>query len=1247
MNKADIFNIGNKLEVISSLIKSFNMDNKIANQYEYLNQLDHNISTIIKDTNEFFMKVPQNLFHFLCNKVKNEINYYKQHLKSTYDFYQIENDITKLQIILENLKLSEVAQKSHSMKLNSIGQKYINEKNYINAEISFRELLLYDTNALNTYNNLGVSLQRQGKYLEAIECFYLAMQHGNNAQLFYNIGITFNMLKKFDDARFFLKRALELDSSLINIFVDLGVTYENENNLEVAELLFKKAIEKDGRNYLAYYNLAYLYGRRGHLDQAEVYYIKAIKINPNHFDSVNNLAVTLQNNGKYKKALTNYLEALKIRPGSETVYNNLGSLYRILGDIEKSIDYYQKSININNNPIAYSNYLFTLNYHNGFTPQEIYNKHLQFGQVFENNDIKYEKHYDYDHKKRIKVGYIGADFKQHSVAYFIEPILKSHDVNKFDIYIYSNVEKPDHVSKRISQYAGHWRNIYKLDDEEIIKVIKLDKIDILVDLSGHTAGNKLLVLSKKPAPIQVSWMGYPNTTGLKEIDYRITDSISDPEGITDSLYTEKLIRMSKCFLTYLPTNNSPELKKDLPYKENGFITFGSFNAFPKINEETISIWSDILKSIPSSKLYIKTKGIEDEETRDSLIKRFEKYNISNERLILSGYKLDNNDHLSSYNEVDIALDTFPYNGTTTTFEAIWMGVPVVTLSGSTHVSRVGSSILKNLDLDELISNNPVEYIDNAVKLAINTKKLADLRKSLRNRLLNSPLCNYSSFTRELEQKYREMWIHFCEKNSFVELPISSVKKNKDNVSELKLTEEKPLKKLHIGGVEKKDGWEILNALDEDYVDYLGDARNLQQFTDNTFDIIYASHVVEHFDYKDMVKILKDWYRVLTPGGKIFISVPNFEVLAELFLDKVNLNLSERFHVMRMVFGGHINDYDYHFVGLDKEILSDFLKQAGFVNISEVDEFGLFNDTSNLVFKGRKISLNLIAEKPNATQKLEGFEISDFNQTGPLKIIDIGAMDIGSKDLWNEMCIKGEAVIYGFEPIKEECEKLNKNSSSSRIYFPHLVGDGEEKDFYITNTGMTSSIYEPNSEFLNKYQNLNELTKVVNKERIKTVRLDDIVELNNGVDFIKVDAQGAEYEIFSNAKNILKETMVIQTETIFTPMYKNQPLFAEIDQLLRENGFMFHKFLGLAGRTLKPLIVNQNPNMSMSQTLWSDAIYIKDLTKLNKFHPNKLLKMAYIMHEIYASYDLVHYILEIYDQKVNSRKAPNYLNHLMK
>lgn len=361
-----------------------------------------------------------------------------------------------------------------------------------------------------------------------------------------------------------------------------------------------------------------------------------------------------------------------------------------------------------------------------------------------------------DSDRPLRIGYISPDLRGHTIARLIEPILRSHNPDLFETYCYSSAIEPDETTFRLKRVSSHWRDIVRIDDESAGQMIRQDRIDILVDLTGHMAGNRLAVLARKPAPIQFQ-IGYSATTGMSAIDYRITDPFCDPETAEDNLHSERLIRLPDCAWCYHPDENGPA-PSDPPCLRKGSVTFGCLNRAVKFSDPCIALWSQILDAVPRSVLAV--LGGVAASLNLPLRERFARHGISHDRLLLIEGK-PRSDYLQTYADIDIGLDPFPFNGDTTTCDALWMGVPVVTQAGTSFVARRGVSHLTNIGCQECIAENREEYVAIAARLARRPDLLREYRTSLRDKLLHSPLVDGKQYTRNLENAYRDAWIGWC------------------------------------------------------------------------------------------------------------------------------------------------------------------------------------------------------------------------------------------------------------------------------------------------------------------------------------------------------------------------------------------------------------------------------------------------------------------------------------------------------
>jgi predicted O-linked N-acetylglucosamine transferase (SPINDLY family) len=342
----------------------------------------------------------------------------------------------------------------------------------------------------------------------------------------------------------------------------------------------------------------------------------------------------------------------------------------------------------------------------------------------------------------------------------VEPLLRGHDRQKVDVFCYAEVTRPDSVTTRLQGLADHWLMTVGLSDQQLAERIRTDGIDILVDVAGHTAGNRLLVFARKPAPVQVTWLGYPNTTGLEAIDYRIVDAVTDPVGEVDAWASETLVRLKGGFLCYRGLRDGPE-PTSAPCLTTGTVTFGSFNDLAKLSTVTFDAWAKLLCRLPQARLLLKGLAFADAATRALFLDRLGERGVPAERVELMAWQRCPAEHLALYHRVDIALDPFPYNGTTTTCDALWMGVPVITLRGHRHAGRVGASLLSQVGLTDLIADSIEEYLEIAVALAGNPGRLDELHRLLRPRLAASPLCDAAAFAFKMEAALRTMWQHWC------------------------------------------------------------------------------------------------------------------------------------------------------------------------------------------------------------------------------------------------------------------------------------------------------------------------------------------------------------------------------------------------------------------------------------------------------------------------------------------------------
>lgn len=581
-----------------------------------------------------------------------------------------------------------------------------------------------------------------------------------DADAWYMAGVVSGMLGKKSESVVPLARAIELDPGHAMAYYNLGISLRDLGEMERAAVALEKTIELKPGFRGVYSTLANVLISLQRLSEAEQVFRQLLPLEPNVAENFNNLGTVLQAMGRLDEAIENYKQAIRLKPAMSVAWDSLGSAYVSSGRYEEAISTYRESLKLDpRNARAYSNLLLTLNYMEGLSPRQVFDEHRRWGEQYGDRVEAGWADVDCEPGQVLRIGYVSPDLREHSVACFIEPLLEAHDKEKFETFAYSSVPVGDHATARLKSLVSHWRDISGQQDHQVIERIKQDKIHILVDLSGHTACNHLTLFARKPAPLQVTWLGYPNTTGLETMDYRFTDEFADPAG-SDEFYTEKLVRLPGSFLCYRPPASVPGVAP-LPCIDNGYITLGSFNNLAKMGDGVIALWSELLHEMPQAKLLIKNPSLTDASTRARYLQKFVRQGIDAGRLELMGHTPTRDEHLALYSRVDIALDTFPYNGTTTTCEALWMGVPVVVLAGESHAGRVGVSLLTSTGMQENIAANREAYVQKVVALAADHSRLAALRAGMREKMLGSMLCNQHHFAAQVEQAYNSMWQEFC------------------------------------------------------------------------------------------------------------------------------------------------------------------------------------------------------------------------------------------------------------------------------------------------------------------------------------------------------------------------------------------------------------------------------------------------------------------------------------------------------
>ncbi len=588
-------------------------------------------------------------------------------------------------------------------------------------------------------------------------CMEICRLDSRDAEAWFMLGTINGKLNHAAESIENFRKAITLQPNHALAHYNLGMALRNLGKPEEAAEAFSAAARLAPQRAEIFSHLAHLYISLGRLEEAVSCLRKLVQMNPGDAAAHASLGSVLHISGNLEEAIDCYRQSLRLKPGNAGIHDNLGSALSEQGRNDEAIVSHREALRLNpNDAKARSNMLLTLNYLPAQDAGEVLKEHRQWAVVHERvESVSSSFANDRDPERRLRIGYVSPDFRAHSIAYFFEPLLVGHDRKAVESHCYSAVRRPDDTTARLKALAHKWLDINGMTDEQAADAIRADGVDILVDLAGHTAGNRLGIFVRRPAPVQVTYLGYPNTTGLHTIDYRFTDVWSDPEGV-DSLYTEKLVRLPGGFLCFHPFLECPVVSTS-PAVACGHVTFGSFNNLAKINPGVVSLWARLLEAVPDAHLFIKNHSLTDLVTRERYYGLFEARGVSRTRVELMRSTPSQQDHLALYSRVDIALDTFPYNGTTTTCEALWMGVPVVTLAGERHSGRVGVSLLNAVGHPEWIAGSPEHYIALAAGLATDLQKLAALRAGLRAHMTASPLCDRNGFATKVEAAYREMW----------------------------------------------------------------------------------------------------------------------------------------------------------------------------------------------------------------------------------------------------------------------------------------------------------------------------------------------------------------------------------------------------------------------------------------------------------------------------------------------------------
>jgi protein O-GlcNAc transferase len=632
---------------------------------------------------------------------------------------------------------------------------------YAIAAANIGQALALNPNWPEAHFSLGAALQEQGNFGAAIASYRRAIElNPNYADALNNLGNVFIKQGNTDEALACFRRALSINPSLVQACSAVGAILQDRGQTDDAVSFLRQAVELDPNFASAHSNLGNALRDQGRLDEAIFHFQKALELNPTFADAHNNLGTAFMDRGMLDDAAACYRRAIELNAEYASAYSHLANVLKDQGQCEEAVTCFRKAIALNPAlTLALSNLLYTLYFCPGYDSAAIYQEHQQWNTqhaAMLSASIKPHPN-DPNPTRRLRVGYFSPYFRLHAEAFFLLPLLASHDHKEFEIVCYSDLKKPDDLTRVMRSHADLWKDIRGLTDDQVARLIRQDEIDILVDLALHMDGRPLL-FARKPAPLQVCWLAYPGTTGILAMDYRLTDPYLDPPGLYDQYYSERSIRLPDCFWCYDPLTAEPQVNS-LPAAQSKRITFGSFNNFCKTNTEVLTLWAHVMKAVDSSRLILLSHEGSHREHALTLLQR---EGIDRKRVTFVSQR-PRPQYLELYHQIDIGLDTFPANGHTTTLDSLWMGVPVVTLVGNTAIGRGALCQLTNVGLQDLIADSPSQYIRIAANLAKDIGRLTDLRASLRQKLEASPLMDAPRFTRNFEAALRHMWRQWCSK----------------------------------------------------------------------------------------------------------------------------------------------------------------------------------------------------------------------------------------------------------------------------------------------------------------------------------------------------------------------------------------------------------------------------------------------------------------------------------------------------
>lgn len=632
-----------------------------------------------------------------------------------------------------------------------------------NAASQYHAILRLTPDHPDALHLLGLIDFHNGDDLAALHRIESAIrQSRKDSRYFYNLGTVLMRLKRPHDAIAQFRTATEMDPGNALALGNLGAALRETGEREEAIVSFRAALKHDAVDPNTWANLCVTLIEEERTEEATACLETALALDPQSANALHNIGFALQKTGDPERAAVAFARALEVEPRSVKTLINLGSLLMsnpMLDEPDLAVECFREAVAIEpDNNVNHSSMLMAMQYSSRFTPEELFSHHRRFAAQFEKPlpPAIAPARIDRDPERRLRIGYVSPDLYNHAVATFIDPILRCHDRARFEIFCYYSNDKVDATTVHLRSLSDHWIDCKWLSDEALAAQVATDCIDILVDLTGHSASNRLMTFARKPAPLQATWIGYPGTSGLESMDYYLADRYFLPEGVCDDQFSEKIIRLPVTSVTPHPV--TPDVSP-LPALRNGFVTFGSFNQLHKFTGDVVRLWSTLLRAVPNARLLV--GAMPSLAGLDALIALFAANGVERNRLEFH-LRCDMTTYLQLHHEVDICLDTFPYSGGTTTVHALWMGVPTLTLAGKTAAGRQGCGLPCHLDLLEYVAQDAADFVAKGVSVIADLPALALIRNQLRERFVNSPVCSAPAATTGLETAFRMIWRRWCD-----------------------------------------------------------------------------------------------------------------------------------------------------------------------------------------------------------------------------------------------------------------------------------------------------------------------------------------------------------------------------------------------------------------------------------------------------------------------------------------------------